>query len=71
MKNRLKYFRHKLQIDTQTEFAELLGLAKYQLSRFENQRGQPNIETAIRIFQRLKPLLPDLHLEDLFELPPE
>ena len=69
IRNRLKSIRHRLEIDTQTEMARVLGINNQQLSRWENQQGQPNLETAFKIWMALKPRLPDLHIEDLFEPP--
>ena len=62
MRNRLKYWRHKLQIDTQKEFAEFLGVKQQMLSRWENQTQQPTLETAWRIKEKL-----GCHVDDLFE----
>lgn len=47
---------------TQKEFAEFLGVNNNHFSRWENQRMQPNIETAWRIAKKL-----NIKIEDLFE----
>ena len=53
IRNRLKSIRHRLEIDTQTEMARVLGINNQQLSRWENQQGQPNLETAFKIWTAL------------------
>jgi putative transcriptional regulator len=54
VKNYLKQIRHEMQIDHQEEMASLLGVAQGQYSRFENQKAQPTLETALRISEKLK-----------------
>ncbi len=49
VKNRLKVIRHEMRIDYQEEMASLLKIAQGQYSRFENQKAQPTLETALRI----------------------
>ena len=44
----LRAWREKNQL-TQVEAAELLDMWNVQLSRYENDRIRPNIETAIKI----------------------
>ena len=66
VKNRLKKIRHELEIDTQTEMAKHLGVARNQYNRYENQDKQPTLEIALRIAQKLnKPL------EHIFYLEPD
>ncbi|MEN6349358.1 MAG: helix-turn-helix transcriptional regulator [Syntrophomonas sp.] len=67
VRNRLKFWRHQLLIDTQTEYASLLGVTRQQISLWENQSGQPNPETMIKIWKKLRVKLLDLNLQDLYE----
>ena len=53
IRNRLKSIRHQLEIDTQTEFAELIEIDRKHYNRYERQEVQPNLETAILIAQKL------------------
>ena len=55
-------------IDRQTEFAALIGVSPMSLNRWEQQKTQPSLEALLRVYTRLKPLIPGLHLEDLLEL---
>lgn len=66
IKNRLKSIRHQLEIDTQTEFAELLCVARQQLNRWEQQKEQPSLDTAYKLWEILLLRLPDINLQDLF-----
>jgi len=68
MKNRLKYWRHQLLIDTQTEYAQLLGVRHQQISLWEKQKQQPTLETLVKLWLILRTLRPDLNLQDLIEL---
>ncbi len=68
MKNRLKYWRHQLLIDTQTEYAKLLGVRHQQISLWEKQKQQPTLETLVKLWLILRTLRPDLNLQDLIEL---
>ncbi len=61
LKNRLKYWRHQKQMN-QTEFAEWLGINKYQYNRYERQAAQPTLEIAWRIAEKL-----GIKIDDLFE----
>jgi transcriptional regulator with XRE-family HTH domain len=54
-------------MDKQTEFAEFLGVSQYQLSRWENQLGQPSTENIYRIWKRLKIIFPNINLQDLLD----
>lgn len=70
-KNKLKYFRHRLQIDTQIEYAEFLGFSGFSVNRWEKQVSQPDITSTFKIYLKLKERIPDLHMEDLFEQVPD
>lgn len=67
VKNRLKYWRERAGFKYKKHFAEWLGLDHRQYNRYENQRVQPDIETLLYIFGKLKMEFPDIHLEDLIE----
>lgn len=66
-KNRLKYWRHQLLIDTKTEYAKFLGCTVQQVSLWEKQQAQPNLETLIKIWKKLKTEFKDINLQDLVE----
>ena len=66
VKNRLREIRHGLYIDTQVEFAELLGVTRPQVNKWEKQKEQPSMETSFKIWKRLRTRLPDINLQDLF-----
>lgn len=71
LKNKLKYYRHKLQIDTQREYADLLGFSGFSVNRWEKQAAQPDITSTFKIYLILKNHIPELHMEDLFEQAPD
>lgn len=54
VRNRLNDIRHEMKMNTQKEFAELLGLSAWQLNRYEKQAIQPELETALVIAEKLK-----------------
>lgn len=54
VKNRLKQIRHELEIDTQIEMAEYLGLSQQTYHKYESQVKQPSLETALTIAKKLK-----------------
>jgi putative transcriptional regulator len=49
VRNRLKKIRHQLEIDHVEDMAKLLGIAKGQYCRFENQKAQPSLETILKV----------------------
>lgn len=55
----------------QKDFAEFLGVSRFSINQWENQKKQPNVETLCMIFEKLKKELPDLHMEDLIEYEPD
>jgi len=67
VRNRLKQIRHQLEIDTQKEFAEFLGITRSQISLWESQTQQPSIDRSISLWLQLHTRLPDINLQDLFE----
>lgn len=67
IRNRLLAVRLHMAADlgrevSQKEFAEMVGVAQPQYSRYERQERQPHIEIAIQIANKL-----GLKLDDLFE----
>lgn len=50
--NRLKSLRHRKEM-TQTQFAEFLGVSKYQYNRYELQKQQPTLEIALEMSDKL------------------
>ena len=52
VKNRLKSFRHKYEMN-QTEFAAFLGIASDQYNRYERNQRQPVLRIALQISERL------------------
>jgi len=66
-KNRLKEIRLKCQMN-QKDFAELLDMDQGQLSRYENQKAQPQDKTCFeKILPRLKRKFPRIDYEDLWK----
>lgn len=66
MKNRLKHWRHKFEMERE-QFAEYLGVNYYQYTKWEANKVQPSLERLISLWQRIKERFPDTHLEDLLE----
>lgn len=66
-KNRLRDIRHEIKINRQKEFADILGVTQSQISLWETQQQQPQIDTYIRIWKKLLPYSPGLNLQDLIE----
>lgn len=68
IKNRLKHWRHKFEMD-QTEFALFLELDRTHYNRMEKhpEKHNPNTETMCRIWLKIKERFPDCHLEDMWE----
>jgi putative transcriptional regulator len=52
VKNRLKSFRHKQEMN-QKEFADFLGVNQSQYNRYERNTHQPTLEIAIKISDKL------------------
>lgn len=65
IKNRIKYWRHYLQIDTQREFAELLGVPPALVSLWERQAKQPSTENLYQIWLTLRQYIPEINMQDL------
>lgn len=53
VKNCLRKIRHELEIDTQQEMADLLGVKQQQYSRYENNVVQPSLIVALEIAKKL------------------
>jgi putative transcriptional regulator len=68
VKNNLLEIRMKLMIRKQQEFADLLQLDRSDYTQLENNKKQVSLEKAIKIFLNLKEMIPDLHMEDIFNL---
>lgn len=64
MRNRLKHWRHRKEMD-QTEFAEYLGVRPGQINQWEHHKKQQSLETLWAIYNKLKIDFPEIHLEDL------
>lgn len=52
-KNSLRKIRHELEIDTQQEMADFLGIKQQQYSRYENNVVQPSLIVALEIAKKL------------------
>jgi transcriptional regulator with XRE-family HTH domain len=63
--NRLREIRHRLKINHQKQFAEMLGVTQSQISLWETQQQQPNTETYIKFWMILITYAPGLNLQDL------
>jgi DNA-binding XRE family transcriptional regulator len=57
VKNSLRKIRHELEIDTQQEMANLLGIKQEQYSRYENNVNQPSLAVALEIAKKLNRLV--------------
>ncbi|MBP2652647.1 MAG: DNA-binding protein [Firmicutes bacterium] len=65
LKNKLKSFRHKYEMN-QLEFAAFLGVNKSLYNRWERQQGQPNSVSMIKLAKKL-----GCKIDDLFEEVPD
>lgn len=62
IKNKLLEIRLQKGYKFQKDFAELLGIARNQYSRYENNSAQPSLEVLYDISKKL-----NYHMEDLIE----
>ncbi|EHQ88318.1 helix-turn-helix transcriptional regulator [Desulfosporosinus youngiae] len=53
VKNCLRKIRHELEIDTQQEMANFLGVKQQQYSRYENNVVQPSLAVALGMAKKL------------------
>lgn len=72
MKNKLKFYRLQLAARegrdiSQIEFAELLGVSRWSLNRWEKQVVQPDLQTLYKVWVKLKAYFPGLNMQDLLE----
>lgn len=65
IRNRLKDVRHELKME-KGEFAKFLGMKHPQYSRYENNIKQPNLETVMKICNKV-----NKKVEDLMEYVPD
>lgn len=56
-KNCLRKIRHEMEIDTQQEMANFLGIKQEQYSRYENNVNQPSLAVALEIAKKLNRLV--------------
>ncbi len=63
VKNRLLEIRLKLGYKKQKDFAEFLGIRRVQYNKYENNKGQPTLETLYRISLKL-----GIKMEDIIYL---
>ena len=68
MENNFKALRHRVGME-KGEFAVYLGIAQSHYSKWENQKMQPDRDSMIAAWLKLKELLPGLNLQDLVKLP--
>lgn len=59
LRNRLKSFRHKLEMN-QKEFAAFLGVNVSLYNNWERQHRQPSLEWALKVADKLK-----CHVDDI------
>jgi putative transcriptional regulator len=59
IRNNLKNIRYEHKMN-QGEFAEFLGIAQSQYSRYERQKEQPSLETALKISEKIKRSVNDI-----------
>jgi putative transcriptional regulator len=62
LKNRLKHFRHKHEMN-QKQFADFLGVQLSLYNRWELQTKQPNLESAWKLSQKLNCTINELFYE--------
>lgn len=62
LRNRLLEVRLKMGYKFQKDFAEFLGIARNQYTRYENNSVQPSLEVLYDISRKL-----NCHMEDLIE----
>ena len=53
VKNSLRKIRHELEINTQQEMADFLGIKQQQYSRYENNVVQPSLAVVLEISKKL------------------
>lgn len=72
VKNKLEWWMLELKYRHQKDFAPLIGVTQYQLSRYINQKEQPTRDMLVRIWLKMKKHFPErckeLHIEDLLEI---
>jgi DNA-binding XRE family transcriptional regulator len=66
LKNRLKYWRYESKMERK-QFANFLEVNYNQYCKWENQFGQPSTQNLYCMWEKLKELFPDIHIEDLVE----
>jgi putative transcriptional regulator len=59
VRNNLKNIRYEHKMN-QGEFAEFLGMAQSQYSRYERQKEQPSLETALKISEKINRSVNDI-----------
>lgn len=67
IKNRVRYWRHKMGIEDLAAFALVIDHAPWLLERWEEQKIQPSLEALCRIKIRLKKHFPDITLDELID----
>lgn len=60
IKNNLLEVRLQMGYKKQKDFAEFLGIHKYQYNRYENNEVQPSLEVMYKIAKKI-----DRHIEDI------
>lgn len=66
--NNLLELRMRLRVKRQQDFADLLQIDRSHYTQIENNKKQMSLDRALKIYAILKDLIPDLHMEDIFEL---
>lgn len=66
MKNRLKHWRHKYEMERK-EFAEFLEVNYFHYIKWENQKLQPSVESLQMLRNKLREKFPQLTIDDLLE----
>jgi hypothetical protein len=70
-RNRLNHWRHELHFDKQKDFAKVCGLSENLYNRYVNHHDEPGRDQLWLIWNNLKKLKLDIHIEDLIEETPE
>ena len=64
IKNRLLDIRLSLKYKKQKDFADFLGIAQAQYSKYENNKDQPSIQVFYRIAKKLNMSIDELIQEE-------
>ena len=67
VRNRLRKIRQQLHIEQASEFAKIIDVTPRQICLWESQQQQPSLEKLIKLWKKLRYMIPDLNLQDMVE----